>query len=78
MNAAPQSGIRDDRRIEARSFRRALRLVGWGLLGIRKSGAHHDDMARIGPGHLLLAGMTGFLALIGGLIVLARWMAAAG
>lgn len=59
----------------APSFGRSLRLVGWGLLGIRKSSAHHGDIARIRPLYLVLASLAGLLALVGGLAGLALWMA---
>lgn len=39
------------------SFLRTLKTVAWGFLGLRKKAGHDDDVAKMTPGHLILAGV---------------------
>lgn len=46
------------------SFLRSLRTIAWAFLGLRKRSGHDDDLSRIGPGHLVLAGLLGGLVFV--------------
>ena len=58
------------------SFWRSLKIVAWSFLGIRKSSEFREDMARVNPFHLILAGLAGVVMLVMGLIVLVNWVVA--
>ena len=60
----------------APSFLRSLKVVAWGLIGIRKASAHQADQARTNVAHLVLAGFVVFLVFIGVLVGVVRWVAA--
>lgn len=58
------------------SLARSLKLVAWSFLGIRRSSAHRDDLARIQPLHIVVAGLVALLVFIGALVLIVRWVAA--
>lgn len=61
----------------APSLARSLKIVAWGLLGIRRAGAHRADVARVSPVTVVVAGLLALLALVGLLMAVVRWAAAA-
>jgi len=38
-------------------FLRAIRTAAWAFLGVRKRAGHDDDLAHIGPAHIIVAGL---------------------
>ena len=60
----------------APSFLRSLKVVAWGLIGIRKASAHQADQARTNVAHLVLAAFVIFLVFIGVLVGVVRWVTA--
>ena len=50
----------DLRRAVARkgSFLQTLRAVGWSFFGVRRSADHAQDMARLNPVHVVIAGVA--------------------
>ena len=55
------------------SFLRSLRLVAWGLLGVRKNSEYQRDLAQVNPFHVILAGIIGVLLLVLLLVGLVNW-----
>lgn len=76
MNRPPQSPTQQPRQSKSGSWARSVRVVGWGLLGIRKNSAYREDLARVQPFHVVVAGLVGVLLLILLLVGVARWAAA--
>ena len=60
----------------APSFWRSLKVVAWGLIGIRKASAHQADQARTNVAHLVVAAFVVFLVFIGVLVGVVRWVTA--
>lgn len=58
------------------SFLRTLKTVAWGFLGLRKRAGHDEDVARMTPGHLLLAGVLATVVFVLVLIGIVRWVTA--
>ncbi len=58
------------------SLARSVKVVAWGLLGIRKASSHHADLARLNPAHIVLVGLLGLLALVAILVGVVRWVVA--
>jgi hypothetical protein len=56
------------------SFLRSMKLVAWSFLGIRSSSGYREDLSKVNPMHVVLAGLIGVLLLIGGLIGLVNWV----
>lgn len=46
------------------NFLRSVRTVAWAFLGLRKRSGHDDDLNRIGPAHIIVAGLLGGLVFI--------------
>jgi hypothetical protein len=38
-------------------FLRSIRTVAWAFLGLRKRTGHEDDLAHVGAGHIIVAGL---------------------
>ena len=58
------------------SFWRSMRAVAWSFFGIRKSSASQQELTRVNPFHVILAGLILTLALVLGLVALVRWVTA--
>ncbi|WP_322998752.1 DUF2970 domain-containing protein [Castellaniella sp.] len=41
-----------------------MRTIAWAFLGLRKRSGHDDDLNRIGPAHLIVAGLLGGLIFV--------------
>ncbi len=55
-----------------------LRAVGWSFFGVRKSKDHEQDLAKLNPVHVIVAGVLGALLFIGILVLLVRWVVTSG
>ncbi len=64
------------KRTGSASFGRSLKTVAWSFLGIRKGAEFQQDLARVNPMHIIVAGIAGVLALVLGLMVLVSWVVA--
>lgn len=58
------------------SFWRSVKMVAWSFFGIRKSSESQEDMARVNPFHIIVAGIAGAAIFVIGLIVLVKWVVA--
>lgn len=58
------------------SIWRSVRMVAWSFFGIRNNGQSQEEVAGINPVHLVVAGITGALVLVLGLVLLVNWVAA--
>ena len=56
------------------SIARTVKAVAWSFLGIRKNSESHEDMGRLNPLHIILAGLAGAALFVLGLVVLVRWV----
>ena len=56
------------------SFWRSIRIVAWSFFGIRKGKESQEDMARVNPFHIIVAGIAGAVIFVIGLIVLVNWV----
>ena len=54
---------------------RTVRTVAWSFFGVRRRSGWDEDMARISPLHLVLAGLVAVLVLVLALIGLVHWVA---
>ncbi|MBV2181903.1 DUF2970 domain-containing protein [Castellaniella sp. MT123] len=58
------------------AFLRSVRTVAWAFLGLRKRSGHDDDLSRIGPAHLIVAGILGGVVFVLLLLLAVRLVAA--
>ena len=53
-----------------------IRAVLWSFIGIRKKSGYEDDVARIKPAQVIIAGIIGAAIFVGSLVVLVRFLTA--
>ena len=54
------------------SILRAIKMVAWSFLGIRKSSEYRDDLRGVSPLHVILVGLVLALLFIGALLLIVR------
>lgn len=60
------------------SFVGTLKAVAWSFFGVRKSKDHADDLARLNPVHLIVAGLLAGIGFVVALVFLVRWVVRSG
>jgi hypothetical protein len=60
------------------SLGQTMRAVAWSFLGIRRGADHRNDMARLNPVHVIVAGVIGAGLFITSLVLLVRWIVTSG
>jgi hypothetical protein len=60
------------------SLVQTMRAVAWSFLGIRRGADHREDMARLNPVHVIIAGLIGAGLFITALVLLVRWIVTSG
>ena len=75
--SAPQGGAGLKAAVRRRgSFVQTLKAVGWSFFGVRKASGLEQDVQELNPVHVVIAGVMGALLLVGGLLLLVRWVIA--
>lgn len=60
------------------SFGQTLKAVAWSFFGVRKSSDYAQDVAKINPVHVIVAGVLAALLFVVGLVLLVRWIITSG
>lgn len=60
------------------SFGQTLKAVAWSFFGVRKASDQAQDLARINPVHVVLAGVLAAVLFVVGLVLLVQWVIASG
>jgi hypothetical protein len=60
------------------SFLGTLRAVGWSFLGIRKGRGYEEDVGRLNPVHVIIAGVVAAVVFVLVLVVLVKWIVGSG
>jgi hypothetical protein len=55
-----------------------LRAVAWSFFGVRRSKGHEDDIAKLNPVHVIIAGIVAAALFVLLLILLVRWVISSG
>jgi hypothetical protein len=71
----PPAAPTNDRPVRAGPLAVA-RAVVWSVLGIRRGRDLDRDVATITPGQVVVGGLIGAAVLVGGLVMLVRWIVA--
>jgi hypothetical protein len=56
------------------SFLQTLKAVGWSFFGVRKSADYEQDVAKINPVHVVVAGVLGGVVFVLALVLLVKWV----
>lgn len=60
------------------SLLQTMRAVGWSFLGIRRSDGYAQDVGKLNPVHVVIAGVLGAALFVLMLALLARWVVGSG
>ena len=58
----------------AGSFWQTLNAVAWSFFGVRRCAGFEEDMQKLNPVHVIIAGIVGALLFIAALLLLVRWV----
>ncbi len=76
MNAAMQQPGRKPHEQPPRgSLLRTVKAVAWSFMGLRRGKDFQDDVERLSPIHIIVAGFIGVVVLVAALIGLVFWVA---
>lgn len=60
------------------SFLQTMKAVAWSFFGVRKSTDYAQDVAKINPVHVIVAGVIAALVFVVGLVLLVNWVISSG
>ena len=60
------------------SFLQTMRAVAWSFFGVRRSADYAQDVAKLNPVHVIIAGIIGAGLFIGALMLLVQWVVGSG
>lgn len=60
------------------SFLQTMKAVSWSFFGVRKSTDYAQDVAKINPVHVIVAGVIAALVFVVGLVLLVNWVISSG
>ncbi|KQW51823.1 MULTISPECIES: DUF2970 domain-containing protein [unclassified Roseateles] len=60
------------------SFRQTISAVAWSFFGVRRGKDHEQDMAKLNPVHVIIAGVLGAALFVLVLVLLVRWVISSG
>jgi hypothetical protein len=60
------------------SFWQTMKAVAWSFFGVRKSSDHAQDVSKLNPVHVIIAGIIGAVIFVAVLVLLVRWVIGSG
>jgi len=60
------------------SFLQTVQAVAWSFFGVRRSADHAQDVQKLNPVHVVIAGILGAALFIFVLVMLVRWVIGSG
>ena len=60
------------------SLLQTVRAVGWSFFGVRRSADQAQDVQKLNPVHVIIAGLLGAVLFVIVLVVLVRWVVGSG
>ena len=60
------------------SFLQTMRAVGWSFFGVRRSADYAQDVAKLNPVHVIIAGIFGAALFVAVLVMLVKWVVGSG
>jgi Protein of unknown function (DUF2970) len=60
------------------SFGQTMRAVAWSFFGVRRRADHEQDVQKLNPVHVLIAGLIGAALFVVLLVVLVKWVVGSG
>jgi hypothetical protein len=60
------------------SFLQTMRAVAWSFFGVRRSSDYAQDVAKLNPVHVIIAGIIGAALFVAALVLLVKWVVGSG
>jgi Protein of unknown function (DUF2970) len=60
------------------SFAQTAKAVAWSFFGVRKRSAYQQDIDKLNPVHVVIAGVAGAVLFVLALVLLVRWVIGSG
>ena len=60
------------------SFVQTVKAVAWSFVGLRKRAGYEQDVSKLNPVHVIVAGVLGALIFIAALVLTVRWVIGSG
>ncbi len=73
MSDSPKNDLREAVSRQG-SFGQTLKAVFWSFFGVRKASDHAQDVAKINPVHVIIAGILGGVMFVLTLVLLVQWV----
>jgi len=77
MSTDPRQDLKDAVRRKG-SLWRSMRAVAWSFFGVRRSKGYEDDISKLNPLHVVIAGVIGGALFVLALVLLVRWVLGSG
>ncbi len=55
------------------NFFQTLKAISWAMFGVRKGAGYQEDMSKLNPVHLVIAGLLCGVMFVAGLVLVVRW-----
>jgi len=60
------------------SFLQTMRAVAWSFFGVRRSTDYAQDVSKLNPVHVIIAGIIGAALFVAALVMLVKWVVGSG
>jgi len=60
------------------AFLQTVRALAWSFFGVRRSADYAQDVAKLNPVHVIIAGIAGAALFVVALVLLVRWVVGSG
>jgi hypothetical protein len=60
------------------SFGRTVKAVAWSFVGLRRGAGHQQDVQKLNPVHVIVAGLIGAILFVLTIVALVRWVVGSG
>ena len=60
------------------SFLQTMRAVAWSFFGVRRSADYAQDVSKLNPVHVIIAGVAGAALFVLAIVLLVRWVDGSG
>jgi hypothetical protein len=57
---------------------RRCKAVAWSFFGVRRAADYEQDVQKLNPVHVIIAGVVGAAVFVGPLVLLVRWVVGSG
>ena len=60
------------------SFLQTVKAVAWSFIGLRKGAGYQQDLQKLNPVHVIVAGIIGAVLFVLTLVLIVRWVVSSG